>query len=304
MSGGRGSLAGRSKARQPRWYGPGVFRLDRRGQSAAIGTILAILVLLTILTVITTRWVPPWVEGREADHASIVDSQFAEFKKTVDQQVLSGVPGVGVGNPITLGQTGVPIFAPGSFGTINLGSYGAGLFQNQLVFENDTGGFAQTAFGSIKYSTANTQYIQQSHLYEFGAVIVNQSDGQLMKSGPALAIDNRTGSTQLQLTMISLHGDGTTYSGDDTIGVRTQLEFAPIITQLNYTTPQTFWLNVTSESPDAWLAFLNKTISRSLQAGDYNITVDTASSTVSVQFTDVTRVWVSYNVLQATLDIA
>lgn len=301
---GRGSLASWGRPRRPHWARPGVFRLDRKGQSAAIGTILAILVLLTILTVITTRWIPPWVEGREADHASIVEAQFAEFKKTVDQQVLSGVPGVGVGNPLTLGQPGVPIFAPGSFGTVNLGAYGAGLFQNQLVFENESGGFSQTAFGSIKYTTANTQYVQQSHLYEFGAVIVNQSDGQIMKNGPAIAVDNKTGSTQLQLTMISLHGDGTTFSGDDTIGVRTQLEFAPIISQFNYTTPQTFWLNVTTESPEPWLAFLNKTISRSLQAGDYNITMDAATSTVSVQFTDVTRVWVSYNVLQATLDIA
>jgi len=279
-------------------------RHDHNAQSAAIGTILAILVLLTILTVVTTRWIPVWVEGREADHASVIDAQFAELKKTIDQQALMAIPGVGVGNPITLGQPGVPIFAPGSAGTINLGSYGAGLFPNRLVFENESRQFSHVAYGALKYTTANTRYVQQSHLYEFGAVVVNQTDGQLMKSGPALQVDNATGTTQLRLTLLSLAGDGTTFSGDGTIGVRTQLQFTPIVTEVFYTTPQTFWLNVSSESSGSWVGFLNKTIGSRLAPTEFTITHDVATNTVSVQFINVTKVWVSYNVLQATLDVA
>jgi len=279
-------------------------RRDARGQSAAVGTILAIMVILTLLTVVTTRWIPVWVEGREADHAAIIDAQFAELKKTLDQQALIATPGAGVGNPITLGQPGVPVFAPGSSGTINNGAFGAGLVQNKLTFQNETQLFNQTAYGGIKYSTLNTRFIQQAHLFEFGGVIINQTDGQLMKSGPSFTFDNSSGATQLRLTLISLAGDGTTFSGDDTITIRTSLLFAPIVTEVNFTTPTVFWLNITSESAGSWSVFLNKTISSRLPAGQFQITLNAALNLLSVKFTTVTKIVVSYQVFNSELDLS
>lgn len=286
--------------RRPTFFG----RFDERGQSAAVGTILAIMVILVLLTVVTTRWIPVWVEGREAEHASIIDAQFAEFKKTIDQQALIGTPGAGVGNPFTLGQAGVPIFAPGSAGTINNGGWGAGLHPNELTFENESRLFSQTAYGALKYSTLNTRYIQQSHLYEFGGVIINQSDGQLLKAGPAIQFDNASNQTQIRLTMISLAGDGATLSGDDTVTIRTQLLFSPVITEANFTTPQVVWLNITSESAQAWQSFLNKTISNRLPAGSFQITFDAIQNSVSVRFTSVTKIVVSYQVYQSDMDLS
>jgi hypothetical protein len=279
-------------------------RGDRRGQSAAVGTILAIMVILTLLTVVTTRWIPVWVEGREAEHAAHVDAQFQELKKTVDQQALITTPGVAVGNPITLGQPGVPVFAPGSAGTIFLGGSAGGLFANQMTFENDSKGFAQTAYGAVKYSTINTRFVQQAHLYEFGAVIINQSDGQLLKVGPSISFDNASGHVQVQFTMISVAGDGTTYTGDETIGVRTQLLFAPVRTSINYTTDQSFWLNITSESAGAWAVFLNKTLSSRLTTDQYSINYAAGSNVVSVHLLNVNKILVSYQVYQTELDIA
>ena len=281
-----------------------MFRKDKLGQSAAIGTILAILVLLTILTVVTTRWIPVWVEGREADHAATVDAQFSEFKKTIDQQALSGVPGLSVGNPITLGQPGVPIFAPGSQGTINLGSYGNSLMANQLTFQNETLGFNQSAFGAVKYITLNSRFVQQQFIYEFGGVMVNQSDGQLMKVGPGISIDNASGNAQIRLTMISVAGDRSTFSGDSTVGIRTQLAFVPAVTQINYTTPEVFYLNITSEVASAWAASLNKSVGAKLNSTQFSISLDNATHTVSVRFALVDKIIVSYQVFKAELDIA
>lgn len=276
----------------------------RRGQSAAVGTILAIMVILTLLTVVTTRWIPVWVEGREAGHAATIDAQFAELKKTIDQQALIGTPGAGVGNPFTLGQPGVPVFAPGSAGTINNGAFGPSLSRNMLTFENTSQGFTQTSYGAIKYSTFNTRYIQQSHLYEFGAVIINQSDGQLLKSGPAFQFENVTNTTQIRLTMVSLAGDGATLTADDTITIRTQLLFSPVISEFNFTTPDVFWLNITSESAESWAAYLNKTISSRVPAGQFSITYDAVAGQVSVRFSTVTKIVVSYQVFQSDLDLA
>src|SRR5262249_28066715 len=154
----------------------------------------------------------------------------------------------GVGNPITLGQGGVPVFAPGSSGIINNGAYGGGLMSNQLTVQNESLGFNQTAFGAIKYSTLNTRFIQQSHLLEFGAIIVNQTDGQLVKAGPSFQFDNASNATQLRFTLISISGDGSSYASDSTISLRTTLRAVPVVNQYNYTTNQVFWLNITSES--------------------------------------------------------
>jgi len=125
-----------------------------------------------------------------------------------------------------------------------------------------------------------------------------------LKTGPAIALDNVSGNVQIRLTMLALNGDGTTYTGDDTIGVRTQLLFAPAITERNLTTPQTFWLNITSESAQAWQVFLNKTLSSRLGAGQYTISYSAATSTVSVRFASVNKIVVSYQVFQSDLDLA
>ncbi len=289
-------------ARRRRGWLP--LRRDTSAQSAAVGTILAIMVILTLLTVVTTRWIPVWIQGKEADHASVVDSQFAELKKTIDQQALIGTPGAGVGNPITLGQPGVPVFAPGSSGQLNNGAYGAGLYRNQLTIQNESQLFNQTAYGAIKYSTLNTRYIQQTYLYEFGAIIINQSDGQLLKAGPPFQFDNSSNATQIHLTLISIAGDGSSFASDDTVTLRTTLLFAPVVTQVNFTTPEVFWLNITSETADAWAIYLNKTISSRLSAGQYSVNHILGDNTVSVRFETVNRVIVSYQVFNSELDIS
>ena len=279
-------------------------RHDKSAQSAAVGTILAIMVILTLLTVVTTRWIPVWVQGKEADHAAVIDAQFDELKKTLDQQALIGTPGAPVGNPITLGQPGVPVFAPGSTGIINNGAYGGGLLNNQMTLQNESQAFNQTAYGAVKYSTINTRYIQQSHLYEFGAIIINQTDGSLLKAGPGFQFDNSSNSTQLRITMIALSGDQSSYASDDTITLRTSLLFAPVVTQLNYTTPQVFWLNITSESASSWASYLNKSISSRLPAGQFSVNYVAGSSVVAVRFTTVTQITVSYEVFTSELDLS
>lgn len=262
------------------------------------------MVILTLLTVVTTRWIPVWVEGKEADHAAVIDAQFAELKKTMDQQALIGTPGAGVGNPITLGQSGVPIFAPGSVGIINNGAYGSGLSTNQMTLQNESQTFNQTAYGAIKYSTVNTRYLQQTHLYEFGGIIVNQTDGQLVKAGPAFQFDNSSNSTQLRITMISIAGDRSSYTSDDTITLRTALLFSPVVSQFNYTTPQTFWLNITSESASAWASYLNKTISQRVPSTQFSVNYVNGTNLVAVRFTAVNQVTVSYQVFQSELDLS
>jgi hypothetical protein len=280
------------------------FRRDRKGQSAAVGTILAIMVILTLLTVVTTRWIPVWVQGKEADHAAVIDAQFAELKKTLDQQALIGTPGAAVGNPITLGQPGVPVFAPGSQGIINNGAYGGGLLSNRMVLQNESQTFNQTAYGAIKYSTINTRYIQQSHLYEFGAIIINQTDGSLLKAGPPFQWDNSSNATQLRITMISISGDQSSYSSDDTVSLRTSLLFTPVVSVYNYTTPQVFWLNITSESASSWASYLNKSIGARIPAAQFSVNWTAGSQTVAVRFTTVSQVTVSYQVFTSELDLS
>jgi len=280
------------------------FRGDRSGQSAAVGTILAIMVMLMLLTVVTTRWIPVWVAGREAEHAGEVEAQFAELKKTIDQQALFGTPGLSVGNPLTLGHPGVPVFAPGASGVINNGAFGANLYRNQLNVQNATQVLNQTAYGAIKYSTSNTRYIQQSYLYEFGGIIVNQTDGQILIAGPGFQFDNSSNATQIRLTLISVAGDGSSFGSDDTISIRTSLLFAPLWTEVNFTTPEVIWLNLTSESVGAWASHLNKSISSRLPAGQFNITLDMLTNTVSVRFETVSKITISYQVFNSELDLS
>jgi hypothetical protein len=279
-------------------------RGDRRGQSAAVGTILAIMVMLTLLTVVTTRWIPVWVEGREAEHSATVESQFSSFKQSIDLLAAFGTAGMGVSNPITLGQPGVPIFAPASSGTINVGDFGSGLFRNSFAISNETGGFSVATYGAIKLTTANQRFVHQIHQYEFGGVSVNQSDGQIIKDGPILTFDNSSGQLALRATIVAVAGDGSSFTGDQTVGLRTTLAFTPADLTINFTTPQRLWLNISSEMAVAWGQFMQETLSEQLSSTAFNVTQPSGGTDVAARVDGVWQVSVRYVVIRAEIDVA
>ena len=91
---------------------------------------------------------------------------------------------------------------------------------------------------------------------------------------------------------------------DDTITLRTSLLFTPVVSVFNYTTPQVFWLNITSESAQAWASYLNKTISARIPAAQFNVTYVAASNLVAVRFGQVSQIQVSYQVFNSELDLS
>jgi hypothetical protein len=160
------------------------------------------------------------------------------------------------------------------------------------------------SYGAIKLASVNQRFVGQVHQYEFGGVAVNQSDGQLIKDGPVFTFDNSSGQLHLRITLIAVSGDGSSFTGEQTVGLKTTLAFSPADISVNFTTGQRLWLNISSEVALAWRTFLNETLSEQLGAGAFNVTHAAGTTQVNTRVEDVWQVTLRYVLIRAEIDVA
>ncbi|MGC9307867.1 MAG: hypothetical protein ACP5FL_03725, partial [Thermoplasmatota archaeon] len=83
------------------------------------------------------------------------------------------------------------------------------------------------SMGTIEYSSENAYFVDQTYIYEGGAVILNQSQGQAVISAPSLSIQNVTESGNpvhvCSLTLVDVYGltGKTSVSGYGTYSIKT-----------------------------------------------------------------------------------
>jgi len=272
--------------------------------ASSLGTMLAILVLLAVLTMVTTSWAPEWTESKESEHLRTVEAQFSALKALMDQLALSGVSGSIVSTPITLGSEGVPLLSADARGTISMLSTSSTGY-NTFTVANSTGRFERVAYGSVVYSSDNTEFLNQRFLYECGAVIILQDDGELMTTGPSLLIQNLSGGIQVTATLISVYSDGSSYTGAGTIGVQCRLVDQKITTTKTWSDRQTVYLNVTSAAYRAWYAYFTRVVPASgVGPGDYELTLESVTQTMHLKLRNVTQLTTAYVILGASLDMS
>jgi hypothetical protein len=269
-------------------------RRDERGVASTVGTIMALLVFLTFLSLIVNQYVPVWMKDSEAAHMNSAVGQFADIKGGIDFQVLGAlmaqnaqsifVPSVS-SNSVTLGVDGVPIFSsptPGALSSYPDAGPWAVSFQyciqvgNVCTYQN----VLQTSSGQIDLSVANRYYPAGDVVYENGAVIRSQPDGQVVRASPVFEVSQATSNLSIAFELVSL------YNAGSTAGTGVQVVDTKVIgvNQQSYTgLSKDLYINHTSSFGLAWFNFLNTTLSSSLKLGPGDVTYSSAAGATLVK---------------------
>lgn len=276
--------------KSPRWD-------SDEGVAATVGTIMSLLVFITFFGIFTNQFVPVWMGDNESEHMSVVIEQFSTLKSSIDISIANTANSVIAPTPafvpLTLSSTGIPVFAaptagimsfePQGFGsrpviniTYNYYSTASGGTAYQLNADNDG-----KAGGYLELYCPNRYYVEQRIIYENGAVILNQTDGEVILAGPQFLVKNLGTSASpnrvMMMTQITLLGLNVTIGGTGSKGITADLQYAETKALENEVDaiPQ---VSISIESKHAWawyhyfLNMLNGTAGMTLGNG-FNMTM-------------------------------
>ena len=281
---------------------PSKIRKDDEGVASVVGTILALIVFLSILGLFTNHYVPAMMAANEHQHDNNVVSQFSELKQSVDNLMMysssSQITTLSAYSPVTLGSSGVPMFAVGTQGQMNVipqdGNsipYFTVSFNYQLtnLGVNAVYHLTSSSGGGVVVNIPNRYYVPQTVLYENDAVILGQSNGQVMVAAPGFSVST-LGGIHLNLLELSVATPTTTnlsYAGTNTISLSSHLlSFSKntyTLVQAGQSTPNVN-IAIGTPYPLAWLDFFNSTFSQAgLSYGaNYTATMQSAGNMLYV----------------------
>jgi hypothetical protein len=223
-------------------------RKIKNTDEAVVGIVVAILLIgltITVISIIQTIYVPQWLEQREADHMHTVSYQFSQLKNTLD--ILSVVEQKNsISSYITLGITDIPIFGSGrTFDTLEILSDVCNL---KVINGSDSLSFS---LGTIKFSSGNSFFVDQSYIYEAGALILSQSSANILNGKPFFSLSNYT---NISLSIINISGADEKIS---VTGYGTYLLYMEFLNSTKYTIKNVKNINITTNYKNAWRLFFN-----------------------------------------------
>ncbi|MFQ5909711.1 MAG: hypothetical protein ACE5IJ_03205 [Thermoplasmata archaeon] len=258
-------------------------RWDDSGVASTVGTIMALMVVMTFMSMIVNQYVPVWMKDAETAHMNEVYGQFGTLKGSIDMQILACVvmqqnnePCMksSMFSPITIGIDGVPIFSAPSVGLLSANEE-SGKFSVNFSYQHDVGGTNETFYvkqnssGNIVLEAKNRYFVPQTLVYEGGALIRSQRDGELVKGEPSFMVTKTGDYVEMWIYMITLYGDGSV-GGVGTQGVHHDLISAPpeVYVGINSDVTIVHW----TQYDKAWYDFFNETLSRTygVTAEDYD----------------------------------
>ena len=246
--------------KSPRWD-------NEDGVAATVGTIMALLVFLAFMGIFQNQFVPAWMSDNESAHMSTAIEQFINLKSSIDVSI-SNYPNSLVAPspiyvPITLSSAGIPIFAGPTAGIITLSPnmlYSKTNFNLTYIWTTDgvraysiDPRYDGHVGGYMELYSPNRYFVEQKIVYEAGAVILNQSDGEFILAGPQFSIKNAGLISDpnwiVKLTQVSVEGTNKTIGGTGSKGVSAELQFANTVSYQN---------NFTNDSDDLSITITSK----------------------------------------------
>jgi hypothetical protein len=237
-----------------------------------VGIVVAVLLIglaVAVTGMIQTVYVPQWMKQKEAGHMQEVSSQFVQLKYALDIQSLVGENSA-ISTYINLGSEGIPIFSSGrTFDSLEILSNSC-----NITISNSTDSIT-FLLGSIKYSSGNSYYVDQSFIFEAGALILNQLSNSILTGKPYLSVSNFT---NLSLTIINiLKIDGKEFAyGQGTYAIYTEF-----LDSTNYVIYDFENITVTTNYPDVWNVIFN---SSTLKYSGFTYVINKTDDQVSAEF--------------------
>ncbi|MFP4000892.1 MAG: hypothetical protein ACLFSM_01520 [Thermoplasmata archaeon] len=236
---------------------------NEKGVATTVGTIMALLIFLSILSLITQQYVPVWMEDNESYHMDEVKGQFADIKGGVDSLVINDMTDYPRYSSVNLGTEGVPMFSGASPGRLSFNPRWSDSNPNKGMYLNftDTESNEWVTFrssGNLSYHAINREFEDQTLVYEHGALILEQSDGEIMRARPHISVEEvETGEYEVSITLYHLIGDSRELYGTSQVGVTTELVSIFSNTYSNVTNLN--W-NLTTAYPELWQGYIGNEI--------------------------------------------
>ena len=250
----------------------------RNANEATVGIIVAILMvglILLVISLVQTFYVPRWMEQREAEHMDEVLNQFSLLKFAIDIQILTEQD-TPVSTPINIGNKKLPFLeSSSSFGFLGISS---NLGINITTTDDNSN---QISIGRITYSSENVYFLEHTFIYEVGAVITSQSEGNVMSIIPSFDVMYSDPVVKLTLDAVNILGSGEkiSVSGYGIYPIQTKFSDVNItdITDVQNITLDTNYQN-------AWSMFINSSLSgKGLNRGS-DFWINTTDSGIKIEF--------------------
>jgi hypothetical protein len=232
-------------------------RKIKNSDDAVAGIVVAILLVglfVTIFSIIQTVYVPQWMEEKESEHMGEVTSQFAYLKFATDVQLYSPTnSNLSISVPITLGSDKIPyLLSERSYGDLDILSG-----SSVVTIKNSTNSYIYN-LGTIKYSSRNSYFVDQTFSYETGAVIVSQHQGNFLSLSPFFSVNNsQMINISFTLVNISSVGSKTSANGYSTTSILTKYLSSSdqTVTISNITN-----ITINTSYPSSWKSYFNETL--------------------------------------------
>ena len=255
-----GNSRSRGIKKSPRWD-------DDEGVAATVGTIMSLLVFLTFMGVFTNQFIPVWMGDNESAHMSDAIEQILALKADVDglitdysDSLIAPTPLV---IPVTLSAQGIPVFAAPTSGVLSYNpEYTYGRPSMNVSYTSELEADDGHSGGQLKLYCPNRYYVEQSLIYESGAVILNQSDGEFILAGVQLSVQDYNNNLVLKMTQVTFEGTNKTIGGVGTKTVHADLMFASTI---EYTSSPAHEVTITivTQHGLAWANYFKRTLNAS-----------------------------------------
>ena len=242
-------------------------------------TVLLIGLILAVLVMINTIYIPQWTEGTEAAHMEEVSKQFTQLKYALDLQSIAN-DSTTMSTSIVLGSREIPFFNTGrTYGSLQIEEDSC----NIIVNGNGTSNNNSYLSDSIKYSSGNSRFVDQSYIYQAGALILNQHESSIVYGMPSFIVTSW--GENMSLTIINISGiSGKTFiSGYGTYPIYTKC----VTSENSYKTINNVTdITVFTNYPNAWkMVFNNSLVSYSYNGIEYNFN-ESYKDRIIVEFID------------------
>ena len=259
---------------------------------AVVGIITAVLLIgliIVVFSIIQSTYVPNWMEGIEADHMDKVTEQFHQIKFSIDLQATLNETDLPISAPISLGNRELPFLQSSkSYGSIQILNNAAWM---NISFNESTPALSMLTFGDIKYISSNNYYVNQDFIYECGAIIIGQHNGNIMTVKPT--ISSASVGNNLTITMrfpdIDSVGNKEAAAGFGTYAFR--VEFNETIA---YEYDNTTQILLHTNYPNAWNLYLSSYLTNTLgltegNSNDFTTAINGRDLTITFNY-DSSRV--------------
>lgn len=246
--------------------------------TAVVGIVSAILLVglfVTVFTIVQTVYVPQWMEERESEHMTDTASQFMLLKFAIDTQIVSKST-LSITTPITLGSDKIPYFlSERSYGSLEVTS------NSQSVSIRNSSTTLSFKLGDIIYSSRNSYYVDQDFIYENGAIIVSQQQGNIMASPGFFSIKKSGNILNISFTLVnisSIQSKNSAY-GYSTASISTKYDPSNDISKVIKDVSK---ITISTEYSKVWKKFFEKILDESglKENSDYTIVDNKSSITI------------------------